>query len=90
VQVKDSSEGKGREMSAGETMTAEDREYAWQHAASWAQGSVLGSLTDEAAAYAGWYYREYVTDAGSLADLPAHSLVWQRYLDSTYLHIPTA
>jgi hypothetical protein len=65
-------------------MNTADREYAWQHAADWAQGNRPhgGEFTDDAVAYAGWYYREYVIGAEDMADLPSHSLVWGRYLDS--------
>ena len=69
-------------------MGTTEQTFAWQHAAKWAHGPwrTSASAADElfaderAVAYADWYFGTYVRDADDMADLPAHSIAWDRYL----------
>jgi hypothetical protein len=58
------------DRAAGPDLAIDAVEYrlVWQHANAWGGD-----------AYADWFCYAYVTTAGSLADLPAHSSVWRHF-----------
>lgn len=69
-------------------MNTAEQQFAWQHAAKWAHGPWRTTLSaaeelfadEQAIAYADWYMGAYIRDAESMADLPSHSIAWDRYL----------
>jgi hypothetical protein len=60
-------------------LTAGEQAFTRQHAAAWARVEADRSRACE---YAAWYVEQFVPAARTMADLPAHSHVWPRFLES--------
>jgi hypothetical protein len=57
-------------------LAAHDVWFTWGHARSWARPDVD---TERADRYADWYVAQYVPQAESMDDLPAHTSAWDLF-----------
>ena len=58
-------------------LTPADVEFLYGHARAYAGPN---ADPDRADAYARWYLDQYVRDAATMEDMPAHPHVWPRFL----------